>query len=50
MIDLSPRDGPEQPISHFDPPGGSSYFHGGGNFHPNYPPNVPQSAGDQFSK
>lgn len=48
------RDGPDQPPSHFDPPGGSSYFHGGGgNFHPNFAPNVHPSAGaggEQFNK
>jgi hypothetical protein len=47
------RDGPDQPPSHFDSPGGSSYFHGGGGFHPNFPPNAHPSAGtaaDQFNK
>ena len=40
------RDGPDQPLSHFDSPSGSSYFHGGGgNYHSNFPPNVLQSAG-----
>ncbi|CAF0989122.1 unnamed protein product [Adineta ricciae] len=43
-------DGPDAPPSHFDSPGGSSYFHGGnGNFHPNFPPN-PASNNDQINK
>ncbi|CAF3439430.1 unnamed protein product [Rotaria sp. Silwood1] len=46
-------DGLDQPPTHFDPPGGSPYFHGGSNFHPNFPPALHQSAGtsaDQFNK
>lgn len=39
--------------THFDPPSSSPYFHGGGGFHPNFPPNLHQSGGattDQITK
>jgi len=47
------RDGPDQPPTRFDPPGGSPYFHGGGGFHPHFSANIQQSpsaAVDQFNK
>ncbi|CAF3920441.1 unnamed protein product [Rotaria magnacalcarata] len=46
-------DSVDQSPAHFDPPGAAPYFHGGPGFHPNFPPNLHQSAGaptDQFNK